>query len=146
MSIHDSVKICQILEHSFICTEKKKAIYLVMYSIIAQVAQSRHQLIEYLLWKDRCNRRLFTIFRKLRSWREKNSLKWSCRINGGGHVCLREAIEYEYIGSGIEYYVLSQSTYKCLTQDFQPPIMSTITKMTSKVKKIVQSFFIYLIW
>ena len=69
-----------------------------MYSV--QVAQSRHQIIEYLTWKNSHNRRLFTIFRKLRSWREKGTFKWNCRINGG-HICWKEAIQYRYIDSDI---------------------------------------------
>ena len=41
------------------------------------------------------------------------------------------------------YYVLSQSTYNCLRQDFQLPSISTITKMISKVKTVVQSFLVH---
>ena len=48
-----------------------------------------------------------------------------------------EWIQYRYIGSGIEYYVLLQSTCNCLTQDFQLPSISTITRMISKVKTVV---------
>ena len=71
-----------------------------MYSILAQVAQSRHQLIEYLTWKSGHNRRFFTILRKLRSLQEQGTFKWNCRIIGD-HICWREAIQNRYIRSGI---------------------------------------------
>ena len=114
----------------------KKAMCLVIYSIMVQVAQSRYQLMEYLTWKGGHNRRLFTIFRRLSSWQKKISFIWNCRISGS-HVCWREAIQYRCIGSGIEYYVLSQSTYNCLTQGFQLPSIRTISKMKSRVNTVV---------
>ena len=122
--------------------EKKQYIRLIMYFIIAQVAQSRHQLMEYLTCKDGHNRRPFIFFWKLSNWREKRSFKWKCRINGG-RICWREVIQYRHIGSGIEYYALSQWTCNCLRQDFRLHNISTITKMTSKVKKILQSLLVH---
>ena len=80
--------------------KRKKAICL---------AQSRHQLIESLTWKDVQNRQLFTIFTKLRSRHERYSFKWNCRISVG-HIYWRETIQYRFIGSGIEYYAMSQLT------------------------------------
>ena len=97
MSTHDPVKICQMLWHSEFCIALKRTKHVfIMYSIVAQVAQSRHQLIEYLTWKDGHNRRLFTIFGKLRSYQEKSSFKWNCRISGG-HICWRETIQYRFM-------------------------------------------------
>ena len=95
-----------------------------MYSILAQVARSRHQLIEYLIWKDGHNRRSFTVFRKLRSWREKGTFKWNCRIIGS-HICWREAIQCRYIGSDI--WVFCSVTMIIYSLDFQLPSISTIT-------------------
>ena len=113
MTMHNSVKIlCQILGHSNIWTKKEK-IYLIMYFFMAQVAQSRHQLKECLNWKDGHNRQLFTIFRKLTNLenleveKRKFLFKWNCRINGV-QICWKDAMQYRYIGSGIEYYILSQ--------------------------------------
>ena len=58
------------VRHSGIPTfapKRKKTICLIMYSIMVQVARSRHQLIENLTWKDGHTKRLFTKCRKLRS-------------------------------------------------------------------------------
>ena len=77
-----------------------------MVYFMTQVARSRHQLTEYLTWKDGDNRRLFTIFRKctifrkLKSRKEKSSFKWNYRTNGG-QIYWREAIQCSYIGSGV---------------------------------------------
>ena len=67
---------------------------------------------------------------------------WNFRINGG-HICLKETMQYRFIGLGFEYYVLSQATYNSPRQDFQLPSISTVTIMTSKVKTDVQSFFVH---
>ena len=74
--------------------------------------------------------------KKRRSWQEKIFFY-------GGQKCWRETIQSRFISSDIEYYVLSQPTYNCLRQDFQPPTISTITKITSKVKTVVQSFLVH---
>ena len=52
-------------------------------------------------------------------------------------------MQYIFIGSDTEYYILSESTYTCPRQDFQLPRISTITKMTPKVKTVVQSFLVH---
>ena len=44
----------------------KIVLMILITSILAQVTQSRQQLIEYLTWKDGHNRQFFTIFRNLR--------------------------------------------------------------------------------
>ena len=78
MSIHDSIKLlCQTLLLLFLLLfsvnvgtftlKSKKNNISVIYSIMAQAAQSRHQLVENLTWKEGHNRRLFTKFRILRS-------------------------------------------------------------------------------
>ena len=86
---------------------------------MVQVVQSSDQLIQYLSWTDGHNRRLFPIFRKLRNWQEKSSFKGNCRINGG-QICRRETIQYGFIRSCIEYYVLSQSAYKTFSYPVFP--------------------------
>ena len=110
---------------------KTKKQYVLSYSIMVKVAQSSDQLTEYLSWTDGHNRRLFTIFGKLRSWQEKSSFKWNCRINGG-HICRRETIQYGFIRLCIEYYVLSQSNYK----SFSYPVFPLLLKWNLKWKQM----------
>ena len=74
-----------------------------MYSILSQVAQSSHQLIKDLTWKDDHNRRLFTIFRKLKTWQEKG-------ITYAGEKRYSE----DALVQASEYFILSQSTYNHL--------------------------------
>ena len=51
-----------------------------------QVAQSRHQLIEYLTWKDGYNRQFFKIFRNLRNLQQKARISRIAESNGVTYV------------------------------------------------------------
>ena len=93
-----------------------------IYSIPAQVAQSKDQLIEHLTWKDGHNRRLFTIFRKLRSSQEKGSFndthmenlrsaEFSTKIYWNTKLTASDVFSYVYT---INWVLLIPLSYSCL--------------------------------
>ena len=60
-----------------------------------------------------------------------------------GSIGVKYVGESDTLAGAFEYFTLSQSTYNCLRKDFQLASISTITKLTSKVKKVVLPFLVH---
>ena len=114
-----------------------------MYFILAQVKQSRQQLIEYLTWKDGHNDDSLQYVEKLEV--DKKKLLLSGIVESIVQTYVTYVGEKRYsidiLVRTFEYFALSQSTYNHLRQDFQLPSISTMTKMTSKQKQFYNSSF-----
>ena len=108
---------------------------------IMQVTKPRHRLTKYPTWKDGYNRQLFTIFAKLRSWQERSSFTWTCRIIGG-HICLIETLLKDSLVWALNIMFCHNQLKIISDKTFSYPVFPLVTIMTSTVKTVAQSLLV----